>query len=171
MNLSVEVLAFYVFSGLIVLSALVILFTRNVLYAAFSLLVTFLGISAVYVLAGADFLAVTQIMVYVGGILVLIIFGVMLTNKIAGQPVRTQHHNQLWGVLIGSAMLYLLVWGIWQAELDSSSWIEKSQIVKASTIQSLGIQLMSDFIVSFELTGVLLLIALIGAAYVAQRQL
>lgn len=171
MSISVEVLAFYVFAGLVVLSSLIILFTRNVLYAAFSLLVTFLGISAVYVLAGADFLAVTQIMVYVGGVLVLMIFGVMLTNKVAGQSVRTQHHNQFWGVLIGGSLLYLLVQGILQAEVASSPWIENAQLIQTSTIQSLGIQLMSDFIVPFELTGVLLLVALIGAAYVAQRQL
>nr|WKN39912.1 NADH-quinone oxidoreductase subunit J [Tunicatimonas sp. TK19036] len=171
MSISIEVLAFYVFGGLVVLSALIILITNNVLYAAFSLLITFLGIAAVYVLAGADFLAVTQILVYVGGILVLIVFGVMLTNKVAGQSVRTQHHNHFWGVLISGALLYLLVPGVLQADVASAAWIESGKLVQTSTIQPLGVQLMSNFIVPFELTGVLLLIALIGAAYVAQRQL
>ena len=169
--MAIEVLIFYAFSGLIVLSALVLLFTRNVLYAAFSLLLTFLGISAVYVLSGADFLAVMQIMVYVGGVLVLLIFGVMLTNQVAGKSVRTQHHNRFWGLLIGGGLLALLVQVIRQANPDELAWIERSQTVQTSTVSTIGIQLMSDFILPFELTGVLLLIALIGAAYVAQRQL
>ncbi|MEM9671139.1 MAG: NADH-quinone oxidoreductase subunit J [Cyclobacteriaceae bacterium] len=171
MTVSLEVVAFYGFAGLIVLSTLVILFTRNVLYAAFSLLLTFLGIAAVYVLAGADFLAVTQILVYVGGVLVLMIFGVMLTNKIAGQPVHTQHHNQFWGIVVGGALFYLLAKSILTANLGSSSWMKNQELVQSSTVQPLGIQLMSDFIFPFELTGILLLVALIGAAYVAQRQL
>ncbi|MGB3588505.1 MAG: NADH-quinone oxidoreductase subunit J, partial [Tunicatimonas sp.] len=123
MSVPVEVAAFYVFAGLVVLSALVVLFTRNILYAAFSLLLTFLGVSAVYVLAGADFLAVMQIMVYVGGVLVLLIFGVMLTNQVAGKSVRTQHHNQFWGLLIGSALFFLLAKAIWQTDMNSLAWI------------------------------------------------
>jgi NADH-quinone oxidoreductase subunit J len=171
MTIPLEVAAFYGFAGLIVLSALVILFTRNVLYAAFSLLLTFLGIAAVYVLAGADFLAVTQILVYVGGILVLMIFGVMLTDKIAGQPVRTQHHNQFWGLVVGGTLFYLLAKSILTSNLAVTPWMKNQEMVQTSTVQPLGIQLMSDFIFPFELTGVLLLVALIGAAYVAQRQL
>jgi len=171
MNLSLEVVAFYGFAGLIVLSALVILMTRNVLYAAFSLLLTFLGIAAVYVLAGADFLAITQILVYVGGIMVLMIFGVMLTNKVAGKPVRTQHHNQFWGLVVGGTLFYLLARSVLASNLAATPWMKNQEIVQTSTVQPLGIQLMSDFIFPFELTGILLLVALIGAAYVAQRQL
>ncbi|WKN45558.1 NADH-quinone oxidoreductase subunit J family protein [Tunicatimonas pelagia] len=171
MNLSVEIIAFYAFAGLVVLSAIVILFTRNVLYAAFSLLLTFLGISAVYVLAGADFLAVMQILVYVGGVLVLLVFGVMLTNQVAGKSVRTQHHNQFWGLLIGGALFFLLAQAIWFIDMSSLVWLQTAKTVQASTVSTLGIQLMSDFILPFELTAVLLLVALIGAAYVAQRQL
>lgn len=171
MSISLELVAFYGFAGLIVLSAIVVLVTRNILYAAFSLLLTFLGISAVYVLAGADFLAVTQILVYVGGILVLMIFGVMLTNQVSGKPVHTQHHNQFWGLVIGGSLFYLLARSIFLEGFSSIEWLQSDSVVSTSTVQLLGIQLMSDFILPFELTGVLLLIALIGAAYVAQRQL
>ena len=63
--------------------------TRNVIYSAFNLLLTFFGVAGIYVLLGADFLAVVQIIVYVGGILVLLLFGVMLTNKIVNVQIRT----------------------------------------------------------------------------------
>jgi NADH-quinone oxidoreductase subunit J len=68
-------LAFFVFAGITVAGAFYLLFTKNVLYAAFSLLLTLLGIAGLFVFAGADFLAVSQIMIYVGGILILLIFG------------------------------------------------------------------------------------------------
>ncbi len=78
-------LLLYVFAGLTVISAAGVLLFRNVLYAAFSLLLTFLGVGALYVLAGADLLAVVQIVIYVGGVLVLLIFGIMLMQRTAGQ--------------------------------------------------------------------------------------
>lgn len=164
---------FYAFAGLTVLSALVILFTRHVLYAAFSLIITFLGISAMYVFAGADFIAVTQVLVYVGGILVLMIFGVMLTNKISGQAVTTESHNRISGGLVGISMFALLLYGILKANVASLAWINEAQvsgeIINESTIQLLGVKLMSDYILPFEVAAILLLIALIGAAYIAQR--
>lgn len=171
----VQHIIFYGFAALTVISALLILFTRNVLYAAFLLIISFLGVAAVYVFAGADFVAVTQVLVYVGGILVLMIFGIMLTNKISGQAVISQSHNRFWGVFIGVALFGLLFYGILKANLASLTWIEEAQasgsVVKGSTIHLLGVKLMSDFILPFEIAAVLLLIALIGAAYIAQRQM
>ena len=158
----------YLFLALTVLSAMVVVLTRNVLYAAFSLMVTFLGVAALYVFAGAEFLAITQVLVYVGGILVLLIFGVMLTNRIAGQAVHTGSHNVGWGILISFAFLGLVSYGIFTAEWPNNP---PPLTETDSTIRPLGIGLMSEYIVPFELTGVLLLVALIGAAYVAQRQM
>ena len=96
---------FIAFMVLTLASALVVLLTKNVLYAAFSLLGTFLGVSALYVLAGADFLAVAQILVYVGGVLVLLIFGVMLTNQQGNKSrgrndITTESSNRVLGVFV-----------------------------------------------------------------------
>ena len=74
-------ISFYSFGGLAVIMALIILLTKNVMYAATALLFAFLGVAAVYVLAGSPFLAVTQILLYVGGVLILVLFGVMLTKR------------------------------------------------------------------------------------------
>jgi NADH:ubiquinone oxidoreductase subunit 6 (subunit J) len=76
-------LIFYIFAATTIGGAVVTAFSKNIVYAAFSLLFTFFGIAGLYVMANADFLAVTQLMVYVGGILILLIFGVMLTNRVA----------------------------------------------------------------------------------------
>ena len=76
-------ITFWFISGLTVVSAFFVVSSKSLLYSAYSLLVTFLGVTALYVFLWADFLAVVQVVVYVGGILVLIIFGIMLTNKIS----------------------------------------------------------------------------------------
>lgn len=171
--MSLPQLIFYAFAGLTVLSALMVLLTRRVLYAAFWLIVAFLGIAALYVFAGADFIAITQLLIYVGGILILIIFSVMITSKIAGQPILTQSHNRLPGVLLGLAIFGMLLYGILNAQLGSLAWVRQStasgKVVQESTIELLGVKLMSDYLLPFEVSAVLLLIALIGAAYIAQR--
>lgn len=166
---------FYFFALLTAFSALLILFARNVLHAAFLLITCFLGVAAVYVFAGADFVAITQILVYVGGILVLMIFGVMLTNKISGQAIVTRTYNRFWGSMIGITVFAMLFYGIFRANVSSLSWVAEAQaagrVVRESTIQQIGIKLMSEYILPFELSAVVLLIALIGAAYIAQRQI
>lgn len=166
---------FYFFAGLTIASALFVLITRNVLYAAFSLIITFMGVAAVYIFAGADFVAVSQILVYVGGILVLMIFGVMLTNRIAGQAVTTASHNRFWGLLLGSSLFGLLFYAILSANFNAIAWIqnarESSAIVSASTVKPLGINLMSDYVLPFEVIAILLLIALLGAIFIAKKPL
>jgi len=157
------------------MSALMILVTRNVLYAAFLLIVTFLCISAIYVFAGADFIAITQILVYVGGVLVLMIFGVMLTNKLSGKSVTASFHYQFWGILIGLSVFGTLTYAILQVDYANLDWIRASvqegQVIRGSTVKTLGVQLMSSFVLPFEVAGILLLLALIGAAFIAKRQL
>lgn len=166
---------FYIFAALVILSALLMLFTKNVLYAAFLLIITFLSVAAIFVFSHADFIAVTQIMVYVGGILVLLIFGVMLTNRISGQAVTTETHNLLSGIFIGISFLSLLLYMFFLVDFSSVSWIQQSSQVHQqpinSTIGTIGVKFMSDFVLPFEITAILLLIALIGAAFIAKRQI
>jgi NADH-quinone oxidoreductase subunit J len=149
------------------------LFSKNVLYAAFLLIITFLSVAAIYVFVHADFIAVTQIMVYVGGILVLMIFGVMLTNKISGQAVTTETHNILSGIFIGLSFFSLLLYMIFLADFSTVQWIQESvrehPVPISSTISLIGVKLMSDFVLPFEITAILLLIALIGAAFIAKK--
>ncbi|HKJ82064.1 MAG TPA: NADH-quinone oxidoreductase subunit J, partial [Ignavibacteriaceae bacterium] len=73
---------FYLFAIITLVSAFFVVTTRNIIYSAYYLLFTFFGVAGIYVLLGADFIAIVQLVVYVGGILILLLFGVMLTNKI-----------------------------------------------------------------------------------------
>lgn len=171
-------IAFYGFSALAIGAALVILFTRNVMYAALCLFVTLLGVAALYVLAGADFLAITQVLIYVGGVLVLLIFGVMLTHRAERESsqkaniVLTTHLNRFWGTLIATTIFGSLFWLISNTNfliIQSSALTETSP--HRSTLRQVGINLMTSHVWAFEVAGILLLVALVGAAYLAfQRE-
>ena len=157
---------FYIFGGLAVLSAALVLFTKNVLYAACALILTFLSISAIYVLSGAEFLAITQIMIYVGGIVVLMIFGVMLTNKLSGKAMTSGHHYKFFGALAGIGLLLVLYFSF--GKLGNLEYEIVGQA--ENNISQIGIGLITDYILPFELAAVLLLVALIGAATVAAKE-
>ena len=161
---------FYAFAALTLGAALMILFTRNLLHAAFSLIFCFLGVAAIYVLSGADFLGGTQIVVYVGGVLILLLFGVMLTNRISISPVLTGLHNQFWGYLLPLGLLVLLTGTLGQLALPDWAMLaeQRGDIIQNSTVGPIGIQLMTQYILAFELVGVLLLLALVGAALLAR---
>lgn len=165
-------IVFYLFAGLTIASALVVLWTKNVLYAAFSLIVTFLGVAAMYVFAGADFIAVAQILIYVGGILVLIIFGVMLTNRLSGQSVTTESHNKFTGYLIGLTIFGTLFYAIYKVNFTAIGSVnDGSGLAGESTVGLIGVKLMSTYMLPFEIIAVLLLLTLIGAAFIAGRQM
>lgn len=166
-------LAFFVFAAITVAGAFYLLFTKNVLYAAFSLLLTLLGISGLFVFAGADFLAVSQIMIYVGGILILLIFGIMLTNNknfqrtnLQPNKIEVEHHNRFWAVLVAMIVFFVFLKIIFNANFH----IIGKKIHNGSSIQQIGINLMTDYIFSFEVIGIFLLAALIGAVYIAKKE-
>jgi NADH:ubiquinone oxidoreductase subunit 6 (subunit J) len=151
---------FYVLSGL---SAVSILFVKNVFKAALLLLICLLSIGALYILMIAEFIAVAQILIYAGGIVILILFGVMLTTKMSGQPLHVGTANMIGGTLVMVAMCFILIVAL-QSTFKGTMNAEGPQ---ENQIAATGIQLMTSYMLPFELSGILLLIALIGAAVVA----
>jgi NADH-quinone oxidoreductase subunit J len=165
--------AFYGFAALAIGAALCILFTRNVLYAAFCLFVALLGVAALFILLGADFLAIAQVLIYVGGILILLLFGVMLTQRTETTSnqqfngVMTKHFNKFWGALVALGIFITLYFVIFSANFQIMQQSDTSLLTPHSTVRRFGISLLTDNLIPFEIAGILLLVALIGAAYVA----
>lgn len=169
-------IAFYGFATLAVGAALAVLLTRNVLYAAFFLLLTLLGVAGLFVLASADFLAIAQIMIYVGGVLVLVIFGVMLTHKkSAGTDINSQTPNVIpalnrsgsYASLIAILVAGSLFAALYTLLARANFTLLTQPVGWKSSIGTIGKQLMTDYLVPFEITGILLLAALVGATYLA----
>lgn len=166
---------FLFFFLLIVGSAIFILFTKSVVKAAFMLLFTFLGVAAIFVFANADFLAVAQIMVYIGGILVLLVFGVLLTNKSnkassqQSNNIVTNNYNRILGAVIGIIIFVTLFYVFSKipfARLEGQhfDFFEPEK----STVQAIGLQLVVSNSLPLEAIGILLIGALIGAGYIAK---
>ena len=157
---------FYCFAIVTVGSGFVVVFSRNIMYAGFSLLFTFFGVAGIYVLLKADFLAVTQVLIYVGGILVLILFGVMLTSRVVSVDIKTGTLQTipaavLVAVVAGSLCgVFYSTWGIVQAP--------PSETVTTTSI--IGEMLLTGYLLPFEVASVVLLVALVGSAMIARRK-
>jgi NADH-quinone oxidoreductase subunit J len=155
---------FYVFALVTIASAYLVVTVRNIVYSAFALLFTLFGIAGLYALLGADFIAIVQLIVYVGGILILMIFGVMLTNKITNVQIKTGARQVLpatVGVgIFGGFILAVLLNTNWQ-NLDIKN--------SPPTTFNLGQLLLNEWVLPFELLGIVLLIALLGAASIARK--
>ena len=161
-------IAYYVFALLIIGSAGMVVFSKNIMYSAFSLLFTFFGVAGIYVLLSADFLAITQIMIYIGGILVLIIFGVMLTTRITGVDVKSGTMGKVQMGLVGLLMAVVCVGLI--VVFNSTKWFLADSKPVQSTINLIGNELLTNYLLAFEAASMLLLIAIIGAAFIARRK-
>jgi NADH-quinone oxidoreductase subunit J len=155
---------FYLFAAITVLSAFFVVTTRNIIHSAYYLLFTLFGIAGIYVLLGADFIAIVQLVVYIGGILILLLFGVMLTNKITHVQIKSGTIK-----IIPAALGVALFAGILAAALLNTKWKTINNELPLATTHSLGLLLLQQYGVVFELLGILLLIALIGAASMARK--
>jgi NADH-quinone oxidoreductase subunit J len=165
MNTAIGIL--YAFEGLAAISAIAMLFTRNVLYGTLFLIVCLLALAGIYVMLSAEFIAATQILIYAGGILVLIIFGLMLTTKFSGKPLAVNNRYVFAGLLAGMFFLSLLTYLFSSTSFQYNP--DSTHIVAYSTINQIGIVLLSDYVLPFEIAGIVLLVALIGAAVTASE--
>ncbi len=156
---------FYFFAALTVVSAAVVVFSRSLIYSAFGLLFTFFGVAALYVYLGADFLAAAQMVIYVGGILVLLLFGVMLTHKLYDLKLKTETVQFLPSLLVVLAV-FLTLFGV----MMKTTWYSHADRALNPTTAEIGELFMKDYILPFEVASIFLLIALMGAAMIVRRK-
>ena len=157
---------FYLIILLVVLSSYWVVMSPNLVHSAVSLLFTLFGVAGLYVFLYADFMAASQVIIYVGGILVLIIFGVMLTNKIDDPKLSNLSQNQL------VAGFFCLVLLIFQFQIIfNTNWNTGELITRESTVNDIGMMLLSKYLLPFEVVSVLLLAALIGAAMLSRKKI
>lgn len=156
---------FLAFALLTIASAVVVAFARLIVHSVFALLFTFFGVAGLYVLLHADFLAATQVMIYVGGILVLLLFGVMLTHKITNVDLKSASFQRLPAALICLGLLALLLIVVYR-----TPWPVRPPVPAAPTAHGIGRHLMTDFLLPFEVISVLLFAVLIGAALIARSE-
>lgn len=158
--MNVTLIAFYFFVAAAFGSALSILFSKNVFKGALFLLVCLLSIAALFIMFFAEFVAITQILIYAGGVLVVILFGIMFTSKLAAKPLRVENTNLFTGLLAGALIFGLLTKLILNYGPPDNNTTGRPE----HSIETIGEYLMTDYSLPFEVVGILLLIALVGAA-------
>ena len=158
-------IAFIGVALLVVLSAFMVVISSNLVHSAVALLFTLFGVAGLYIFLYADFMAATQVVIYVGGILVLIIFGVMLTNKIDSPSIASSSSNQVIGSLVASLLFLLNL-----AVIFTTDWKISDLIPIEGTVRPIGRMLLDQYLLPFELVSVLLLGALIGASVLSRKK-
>lgn len=159
-------LIFYLVAAVTLISAAGVAISPNIVYAAFSLLGTFMGVAGLYVMLAADFVAVIQVLVYVGGILVLMIFAVMLTHRIADPRISNRSVGRLPGFVIVAAVAAVMI----KAVL-TTTWHTITPGTPLPTTYGIGDAFLGEYILPFEVASVVLLAALIGAVVLSRKEL
>ena len=158
-------LIFYGLAALALANAGLVAFSRNILHAALGLLLALLAVAGLYLWLGADFLGVTQLLIYVGGILVMILFAVLFTTRIGHVRITNASLPRGFAALVAAAIAVGLGYvGI------TTPW-RLTEAVAAPTTARLGDGFLREYLLPFELASLLLLMALVGAMVLARRVL
>ncbi|MCM8794496.1 MAG: NADH-quinone oxidoreductase subunit J [Candidatus Omnitrophica bacterium] len=156
---------FYVIAALTLAGAVITVWARNLFRAALGLAVCLFGVAVLYLYLQAEFLAAVQLLIYVGAILTLLIFGVMLTARIA-DPKAVKWNSQVKWAALAAGLLWL---GI-SVGIQELAWPSLREAAAVVSLQALGRSLVSVYLLPFELLSVLLLGALVGAVVIARRE-
>lgn len=157
-------LGFYLIASITIASAFWVVVSTRLIHSAVALLFTLFGVAGLYVFLYADFLAAAQVIIYVGGILVLIIFGVMLTSKISNPNISHSSRGQFLGTVSGLILLGLIISVSMRTE-----WLIGDVTRFETTVYKIGTMILNEYLLPFEVVSVLLLGALVGAALLSRR--
>ncbi|NTW02696.1 MAG: NADH-quinone oxidoreductase subunit J [Oscillochloris sp.] len=169
MELLIQII-FGLLTAMIIGAAMMVVTVRNVIHAALWLITSFFGVAALYMLLEAEFIAVVQVLVYVGAISILILFAIMLTRHVTGDTGERQFTNHWWLTALVSlglfvaAMVFPLLNHTWNVPLPTGP-VGTPELL--SGVEELGRGFVSEFLLHFEVAGVLLTVALIGAIVIA----
>jgi NADH-quinone oxidoreductase subunit J len=164
---------FYVFAVVAVLASMLVIAQRNPVYSVLLLIASFGALSGLYVLLDAPFVAVTQIIVYAGAIMVLFLFVVMLLNAPHEDTEYDEHVHPLrrpgpmrFGALLAAALVVELVWALTRGGGETGGF----PAAAVSSVRAIGRSLFTDYAFPFEVTSVLILVAMVGAVVLARRE-
>lgn len=179
--MSLAQLLFYAMAFIAIASALYVASSKNLVRGIFMFFVTLFALAGLYVLALADFVAVSQIVIYVGGILVLILFAFMLSGKetldsLGRQKGKLINGGKIPGLILSGLFFAVMVIMILRMNADDLGWIKQSvatgNVINPTDngIHNIGINLMTTYLLPFEAISILLMMALIGAAHIARKE-
>ncbi len=170
-----ELILFYVFGAVAVLASLAVIGQRNPMHSVLFLIGSFVSLAGLYVLLDAPFVAVIQIIIYAGAIMVLFLFVVMLLNapheEVAAVRLLASPSTRRIGTLLTIALLVELVWALGRAGQRETWVVEPGQSLPVASVRAIGLALFRDYAFAFEVTSILILVAMVGAVVLAKREI
>jgi len=170
-----EQILFYFFGASVLISALCVVLMRNLVRSIFLFFVTLFCLAALYLFALADFIALSQVVIYAGGVLVLMLFAFMLSSRELLNSIKPAvsgfKFNHLAGILTSILFLFILFRVIIQTNFNQLMWMQESISITSNenTANQIGIHIMTAYLLPFEVLSIFLLMVLIGAAHLARK--
>ena len=159
-----QTVAFWILAVVMVVAAIGVVRSQNVVHAALYLVIVLAGVAAQFLLLGAEFIGVTQVLVYIGAVVVLFLFGIMLTRAKLGEDDTVAREHRLMAALVGVLLFGVMAWAVIDDYRDTHV-----DIVSQSTTAMVSDSIFSQYLIPFEVVSMLLLAALIGAIVVARK--
>ncbi len=157
---------FFLFAGLAIASAISLVYHKNPLYSAISLVGVFISLACIYVTLAAPFIAVVQILVYAGAIMVLVVFVIMLLNLDDDKSLTRLRYLYPVGAVLGLTLLFQTFFIFYAVSKAPNNPVEKSE---AGLTMSIGTAMYTEYLLPVEIVGILLLMAIVGAVVLSRR--
>ena len=161
---------FAVFAALILCSSIMVIVSKNAVHSAIFLIITLLGVAGIFLLQGAEFLAGVQVILYVGGIMVLFLFVIMLVNL--DQAAKERAFNRHWAIALGTVLLLGLELAYVVGKRGEA--VQFPPVAAVQTIgntEQVGEVLYKAYMLPFEIASILLLVAMVGAVVLAKKRI
>lgn len=156
--------AHFMISGLVLAGLFILIFTKNIVHGAYAFALTAVGVAGIYIVLHAEVLAVVQLLLYAGGVVILLSFGIMLTHRSRGESPKTPTGHEWLAALL--AMGFFIGTSYVLAVFDFSSHTAKPRL---DAMKEMGFLFLTEHLVAFELIAFILLVALVGAAYLSKH--
>lgn len=160
-----ETVLFYIFAALVLISSLGVAISQNIVRTALWLLATLCGVAGLYFLMAANLLGALQLIIYAGGTMVLIVFGVMLTSKSPWVRFKPRLIEVIGGVVVCGVLFTLIV-----KMVSRTTWVGLNDAPAGTPVADFGKELLTTYLAPFEVVSVLLLVVMIGAAFMARQE-
>jgi NADH-quinone oxidoreductase subunit J len=158
-------LAFWVLSVLLVGSALAVVLSKNLFHAVLWLALALTGTAGMFLLLNAEFLAAVQLLLYAGGIITVVVFAIVVTERLIGERLSQTNRGVVSGALVSGGLLAIIVSTLMQRQLPLTPLPQTGDLTRL-----VGQQVLTTFVLPFELLALLMLAAMLGAIYFARPE-
>ena len=163
--MTLHVAAFWGFAAVLAGSGLAVVLSKNLFHSVLWLALALVATAGLFLTLDAEFLAAVQVLLYAGGVVTVVVFAIVVTERLVGERLSHTSRRLAAGGVVSAALLALLVRAIWRAQID----LPRPPLTGDLT-QQIGMSLLTRFVLPFELLAVLLLVGLLAASYFARPE-